>query len=118
MSDSPGTGSEGWRRDAPDVPERHVLSVGPATTGATIAAPSTLDDRPADLVAQPLVIQDEFANRIRELFALPTALQRSRAFSCARGRRGTRSVDRVGPAPSSCAATCATAAVWPAANAA
>jgi hypothetical protein len=60
------------------------------------AAPSTVEDRPADLVPQPLVVQDEFANRIRELFALPAALEPSGALSLACGHRRTRSLDRVG----------------------
>ncbi len=36
---------------------------------------SAVKHRPADGVSQPLILQDEFANRIRELFALPTALE-------------------------------------------
>ncbi|WP_322780006.1 hypothetical protein, partial [Frankia sp. Cas4] len=47
----------------------------PGYAATTIAAPSTVEDRPADLVAQPLVVQHELANRIRELFTLPTALK-------------------------------------------
>jgi hypothetical protein len=62
----------------------------------TIAALSTVEDRPADLVAQPLVVEDEFADRIRELFALPTTFEPSGAFGLACGRRRPRSLDRIG----------------------
>ena len=56
----------------------------------------SVEDRPADLVAQPLIVQDEFANRIRELVALPTALEPAGALALpTRGRR-TRGLDRVG----------------------
>jgi hypothetical protein len=38
------------------------------------SCPLAVEHRPADLVSQPLVLQDEFVNRIWKLFALPTAL--------------------------------------------
>jgi len=38
------------------------------------AGSSTAEHRPAELVSQPLILQDEFANRIRKLFAPPAAL--------------------------------------------
>jgi hypothetical protein len=70
---------------------------GPDVLSATTtAALSTFEHRPADLVAQALVVQDEFANRIRELFALPTALEPTSAVGLACGSRRTRSFDRVG----------------------
>jgi hypothetical protein len=37
--------------------------------------PSTVEDQPADLVPQPLILKDELANHVRELFVLPTALE-------------------------------------------
>jgi hypothetical protein len=36
---------------------------------------SAVEHRPADRVAQALIIQDEFANRSWELCALPTVLE-------------------------------------------
>jgi hypothetical protein len=39
------------------------------------AARSAVEGRPAEVVAQPLVVQDELADRARELVALPPALQ-------------------------------------------
>jgi hypothetical protein len=48
---------------------------------------------PADLIAQPLVVQDEFANRLWEALSLPTALEPSGALSIARGGRRPRSFD-------------------------
>ena len=56
----------------------------------------SVEDRPADLVSQPLIIQDEFANHIRELFALPTALEPADALTLPPGSRRTRGLDRVG----------------------
>src|SRR5260370_15341389 len=56
---------------------------------------STVEDRPADLVSQPLIVQDEFANRIRELFALPTALELAGALTLASGGGRTHGLDRV-----------------------
>ena len=43
--------------------------------------PSAVEHRPADVVSQPLIVKDEFANRIRELFALPLALEPAGALS-------------------------------------
>ncbi len=57
---------------------------------------STVEHRPADLVSQPLILQDEFANRIRKVFALPTALQPAGALNLASGGRRKRGLDRVG----------------------
>ena len=42
---------------------------------------SAVEHRPADLVSQPLIVQDEFANRLRQLFALPLALEPAGALS-------------------------------------
>jgi hypothetical protein len=58
--------------------------------------PSAVEHRPADLVSQPLILQDEFANRIGELFALPTALKPAGALTLADGGGRTRGLDRVG----------------------
>src|SRR6266516_2427934 len=57
--------------------------------------PSAVEDRPADLVSQPLIIQDEFANHLRELFALPTALEPAGALTLASRGRGAHGPDRV-----------------------
>ncbi len=73
-----------------------AFTVCRAPTGTTFAAVSTFEHRPADLVAQPLIVQDELADCIRELFALPTALEPSGAVSLACGSRRTRCLDRVG----------------------
>src|SRR5215207_9632939 len=58
--------------------------------------PSAVEHRPAELVAQPLIFQDEVANRIRELFALPPALEPAGALTLADGGGRTRGLDRVG----------------------
>src|SRR5512137_783891 len=57
--------------------------------------PSAVEHRPADLVSQPLILQDEFANRIGELFALPTALEPAGALTLASGGGRTRGFDGV-----------------------
>jgi hypothetical protein len=57
--------------------------------------PSAVEHRPADVVSQPLIVKDESADRMRELFALPPALEPAGAL-LAPGRRRTRRLDRVG----------------------
>lgn len=57
---------------------------------------STFEERPADPVSQSLIICDEFANRIREMFALPTALDPAGALTLASGGRRTNGLYRVG----------------------
>jgi len=57
---------------------------------------SAVEHRPADVVSQPLIIDDEFTNRIWELFTLPPALEPAGAFALAfRGCRAGR-FDSVG----------------------
>src|SRR5262249_42482785 len=57
---------------------------------------SAVEHRPADGVPQPLVVEYEFANRLRELVALPPALASPclLALSFQRGR--TCGLDRIG----------------------
>src|ERR1700682_50377 len=57
---------------------------------------SALEDRPADVVPQPLVVEYELANRFRELVALPPALQAPCALALSFRRGGTCGLDRVG----------------------
>ena len=56
----------------------------------------SIEHRPADLVPQPLILQDKFANRTRKLFALPTALEPPSALTLSSGGRRTSGLDRVG----------------------
>lgn len=42
---------------------------------------SAVEHRPADVVAQSLVVEDELANRLRELVALPLALESPRGLT-------------------------------------
>jgi hypothetical protein len=56
---------------------------------------SAVEHRPTDVVPQPLIVKDEFADRIRELIALPPALEPAGARLASRGRRARR-LDRVG----------------------
>ena len=69
------------------------------TPGADVRrldALSAVEHRPADVVPQPLVLEYELANRLRELVALPPALELpcALALSCRRG--STRGLDRIG----------------------
>src|SRR5512135_113222 len=73
-----GVGSKRWLGSA-DKPSR----------------PSAVEHRPADVVSQPLILQDELANRIGELCALPTALEPAGALSLAPGGGCTRGFDRI-----------------------
>jgi hypothetical protein len=63
--------------------------------GEELGVPSAVEHRPADVVSQPLIVKDEFADRIRELFALPPALEPASTLFASGGRR-TRRFDRVG----------------------
>ena len=51
--------------------------------------------RPADVVSQPLIVENELADRIRELFALPPALDAAGVLLTSKRRRARR-LDRVG----------------------
>src|SRR5262245_11380190 len=57
---------------------------------------SAVEHRPADGVPQPLVVEYELANRLRQLVAWPPALEASRAFAVVLRRRSTCGLDRVG----------------------
>jgi hypothetical protein len=59
------------------------------------ARPSAVEHRPADVVSQPLVINDESADRIGELIALPLALDTPGPL-LESARRRTRRLDRIG----------------------
>src|SRR5438552_1665068 len=55
---------------------------------------SAVEHRPADVVAQPLVVEYELANRVRELVALPPALESPCALALFR-RGSTCGLDRI-----------------------
>ncbi len=50
-----------------------------------MSRPSAVEDRPADVVSQPVIVNDEVADRIGELFALPAALEPAGALLASRG---------------------------------
>jgi hypothetical protein len=52
--------------------------------------------RPTDVVPQPLVVDDELADRFRKLVTLPLALQSPCEITLAFGRGGTCGLDRIG----------------------
>ena len=55
-----------------------------------------VERRPADVVPQPLIIQDQFADCVRELFTLPSALEPPGVLTLAFRSGCTRRLDRVG----------------------
>src|SRR2546425_5066270 len=55
-----------------------------------------VEHRPADVVPQPLVFEYELADRLRELVALPPALESPCALALSFRRGGTYGLDRVG----------------------
>ena len=57
---------------------------------------SAVEHRPADVVSHPLIIQDQLADRVRELVALPAALEPPGALTLAFRSGCTRRLDRVG----------------------
>src|SRR5712691_182276 len=61
-----------------------------------LRALSAVEHRPADVVPQPLVVEYELANRLRELVALPPALESPRALALSFRRGSTRGLDRIG----------------------
>src|SRR5258706_14028989 len=48
---------------------------GPERCATRPDALSAVEHRPADVVPQPLIVEHELANRLRELVALPPALE-------------------------------------------
>ena len=57
---------------------------------------AAVEHRPADVVAQPLIVQDQLADRLRQLVALPAALAPAGPLALAFRRRRARRLDRVG----------------------
>src|SRR6266480_5616930 len=57
---------------------------------------SAVEHRPADVVPQPLVVEYELANRVRELVVLPPALESPCDLALSFGGSGTCGPDRIG----------------------
>ena len=57
---------------------------------------SAVEHRPADVVPQPLVVEHELADRVRELVTLPPALASSCALALSFRRGSTCGLDRIG----------------------
>ena len=56
---------------------------------------STVEDRPADVVPEPLVVKDELADRLRELVTLPLALLSTCGVAFPLRRSSTYRLDRI-----------------------
>src|SRR6476620_9416110 len=63
---------------------------------AHASRPLAVEYRPADVVSQPLIVQDKIANRIRQLLALPAALEPATTLALPFTRSRARGLDRVG----------------------
>src|SRR5437660_6126957 len=63
---------------------------------AHASRPSAVEYRPADVVSQPLIVQDKIANRIRQLVALPVALEPASALALAERSSRACGLDRIG----------------------
>jgi len=77
--------------------------VSPLNHGSTrwriLMAPQALSadkHRPADIVAQPLIVKYQLANRLRELVTLPLTLKPPCRLPLAFGRSGAYGLDRIG----------------------
>src|SRR5438552_317362 len=57
---------------------------------------SAAEYRPADVVSEPLVVQNKLADRLRQPFALPPALEPASALSRTFSGSRTRGLDAVG----------------------
>jgi hypothetical protein len=57
---------------------------------------SPVKHRPTDVVPQPLVVKNEFANRLRELVTLPLTLASPRDVALTSRRCSTSGLDRIG----------------------
>jgi hypothetical protein len=62
---------------------------------AHASRPSAVEYRPADVVSQPLIVQDKIANRIRQLVTLPAALESAGTLALAFRRSRACGLDRV-----------------------
>src|SRR5579885_2473575 len=60
-----------------------------------LIARSAVEHRPADIVPQPLIVEDERANRLRELVALPLALASPCPLGLSLRRSGAGGLDRI-----------------------
>src|SRR5881296_2661410 len=72
------------------------LSPGSLSARLLHSGVSAVEHRPADVVSQPLIIQDQFADRVRELFSLPSTLEPPSVLTLAFRSGCTRRLDRVG----------------------
>ena len=75
---------------------REMAAQRPAFSCWRLGALSAVEHRPADVVPQPLVVEYERANRLRELVALPPALESPRALARSFWCGGACGLDRIG----------------------
>src|SRR5207247_1869773 len=68
----------------------------PASPTSEAGCVSAVERKPAQLVAQPLVVEHKFSDLVGELSALPLALQAASRLAFIFSRCGPRRPDRVG----------------------
>src|SRR5258708_6921800 len=71
------------------------MAHGPEGCATRPYALSAVEHRPADVVPQPLIVEHELANRLRELVALPPALESPCAFGLSFRRGSACGFDRI-----------------------
>src|SRR5712671_6112987 len=69
---------------------------GPERCATRPDALSAVEHRPADVVPQPLIVEHELANRLRELVALPPALESPFPLALSFRRGSACGFDRIG----------------------
>src|SRR5438874_126205 len=75
---------------------RPIIPHPPRTSALSYSSLSAAEQRPTDVVPQPLVVEYELANRLRELVALPVALESPGALALSFRRGSTCGLDRIG----------------------
>ena len=66
------------------------------STASGLRALPAVEHRPTDVIPQALVVKYELANRPREMFALPLALELPCGLALSFRRGSTRGLDRIG----------------------
>jgi hypothetical protein len=105
----------------PRCPTGNIVQSGrrmPVGQGSRQDAGSALKHRPADLVPQPLVIKHERTNSLRQLIALPLALESPCRLALAIGCSSTCGLDRIGGRAKLVRGNMGDGPAWPAAYAA
>src|SRR5690606_14320674 len=80
----------------PNVPRSICQSKYPLSDGCLAEGPSAIEYPPANVVSEPLVVQNKLANLGRKLFTLPMAFEPTEAFLLISRSCRAHRLDRVG----------------------